>query len=392
MMKSYNPDAKTLSAREVARILGVRPATVYTYVSRGWLRSLPGHNRRERRYLRSEVEGLKRRSQSQKGHEAVAAGAMGWGQPVIDTAVGAITPDGPAYRGVRARDGLRRGFEAACALLWQEERVAATGVRWRAAPGDGEAIGRLLAFISQPGADPGADHLHVLRACALSLVPAARARAAEQAPTLAEVLALSVDRPDLRADFDAALVWCADHGLNASTFAVRVAASTGAGRSAVLAAGLATLSGPRHGTAANGVLDWFDAIEAECTDGWGPELATRELLDRLEAKGGSPPGLGHPLYPHGDPRGRDLLERSGRGPEGAFGLAVARVLAERGYPPPDLDFGLAALTRAHKLPRDTPQRLFAIGRMAGWLAHMDEQQQRGALIRPRSRYVGPLLR
>ena len=389
-MKPQNAHSKAISATEAARILGVRRTTLYTYVSRGWLQSLPGRNRRERRYLRSEVEALRDRAEAGKGHKAVATRAIGWGHPVIDTAISAFTPDGPAYRGVLARDLIPRGFDATCAHLWGLPALPRAHAPWQPAPAHPTPIPRLAAVVAQVGLEPPTSPAAFLRRCALSLVPPDRARAATTSPTIAGIVALALDAPV--EPIDAALVWCADHGLNASTFAARVAASTGAALPAVVGAGLAALSGPGHGTASVAVQAFLHDVATECTDGWGPELATREVVSRLHAAGLAPPSLGHPLYPGGDPRGTDLLARARALAGGRFVGVVADTLASLGSPPPDLDFGLVALCRALALPDHAPPTLFAIGRMAGWIAHMHEERSRGQLIRPRSRYIGPPIR
>src|SRR5687767_13718571 len=84
-----------MSAAEAARLLGVKLPTLYAYVSRGLLRSLPGPAGRARRYLRSDVEALRERGPSVRA----AAGALRWGEPILESSVTAMTPEGPAYRG-----------------------------------------------------------------------------------------------------------------------------------------------------------------------------------------------------------------------------------------------------------------------------------------------------
>src|SRR5690606_16889305 len=135
-----------------------------------------------------------------------------------------------------------------------------------------------------------------------------------------------------------ALVLLADHELNASTFAARVAASTGASLAACLLGGLATLTGPLHGGAAAAVQALVRAAGRD-----GAEVALREWL----ALGRPPAAFGHPLYPQGDVRCGALLAHFE--PKPAFaGLREAgeRLLGE----PPNVDFALAALADAHRLP------------------------------------------
>ena len=173
------------------------------------------------------------------------------------------------------------------------------------------------------------------------------------------------------------LVLVADHELNASAFAARVAASTGASLSASALAGLATLSGPRHGGATAAVRTF--AAEAARL---GPRqaIADRLVEDRVL------PGVGHMLYQDEDPRALALLERFTAPPE----LAALReaVLAVTGLAP-NVDFALMAACVALRLPHDAPFALFSVARCAGWIAHAIEQGQADTLIRPRARYVGP---
>jgi citrate synthase len=181
---------------------------------------------------------------------------------------------------------------------------------------------------------------------------------------------------------DRALVLSADHELNASTFAVRVAASAGADLYACVAAGIATLSGPLHG----GESDRLEALLRVVST---PGRARAVLRAHIE-RGDRLPGFGHALYPAGDPRAPPLLD-------------AARALAPRATRTLDavidevrrtlgleanIDAGLVAVARALGAP-GTGSAIFAVGRIAGWVAHVLEQRDAGFLLRPRARYVGP---
>src|SRR5687768_16546540 len=111
-----NQPSLELSAAEAARLLGVKLPTLYAYVSRGLLRSLPGRSGRARRYLRGDVEALRERGPSVRA----AAGALRGGEPILESSITEMTPEGPAYRGRLAAELARRGvaFEAAAELLW----------------------------------------------------------------------------------------------------------------------------------------------------------------------------------------------------------------------------------------------------------------------------------
>jgi citrate synthase len=173
------------------------------------------------------------------------------------------------------------------------------------------------------------------------------------------------------------LVLVADHELNASAFAARVSASTGASLAASALAGLATLSGPRHGGATAAVQKF--AAEAA-------QLGPREAIAGRLTDDRALPGFGHNLYPEADPRAAALLARFSPTPELA-GLQDA-VWSVTGLAP-NVDFALIAACEALKLPKDAPFALFAVARCAGWIAHAIEQGQADTLIRPRARYIGP---
>jgi citrate synthase len=106
------------------------------------------------------------------------------------------------------------------------------------------------------------------------------------------------------------------------------------------------------------------------------------------------PGLGHSLYPDGDPRATCLLGWLGRAAAGSDRLAVVAAVVDavrrRRLPAPNVDFALAALAFVAGMTRGAAETVFAVGRIAGWLAHALEEYQRRTPIRPRARYTGPL--
>src|SRR5512133_229081 len=114
-----NPHEALVDAREAALILGVKVATLYSYASRRWVRSFPSGRHREKSYLRDDLERLRHRADARLGHEAVAAGALRWGEPVLSSALTDIRPDGPWYRGYPVLELARTArFEAVAELLW----------------------------------------------------------------------------------------------------------------------------------------------------------------------------------------------------------------------------------------------------------------------------------
>lgn len=202
--------------------------------------------------------------------------------------------------------------------------------------------------------------------------------------------------PTKAAALDAYFVTVSDHGMNASTFAARVVASTGSDMVSAVTAGIGALKGPLHGGAPGPVLDMLDAI--------GSPAAARDWLDAELAAGKRIMGMGHRIYRVRDPRAAVLekqverLERSGMKTvrltlARAVESAAASLLKER-YPTRPLqanvEFYTAVLLDAVGLPRELFSPTFAVARVAGWCAHVTEQRTCGRLIRPDSKYIGPM--
>ncbi len=402
MNDSFHEDSYVTAAQAIG-ILGVKRPTLYSYVSRGLVRSVPGDGRRERRYVRADVERLRRRSHARAGHAAVAGGALDWGEPVLDTALTSITEDGPSYRGHLASDLVARAvvFEQAAELLWTGE-LPPGAPRWRV-----ERLGfrpqglaallprgaaplsavRLASAVLVDGGDDARSLIPRLAASlALALDPGRVVASLSQSSVAATVLHALGKRPrpaTVRAA-NAALVASMDHELNPSSFVARVAASAGADVPACTAAALATLSGSRHG----GMCDRVEALVAAV----GAPARARQLVDERLRRGDGIPGFGHRLYPRGDPRATWLLDvaRSlGRpGTRLQALMAIVRAMNDAGHEPPTLDVGLVAVASALDLPAGSAVALFAIGRTAGCIAHALEQARSGQVLRPRARYVG----
>jgi len=193
---------------------------------------------------------------------------------------------------------------------------------------------------------------------------------------------------------DAYLCCVVDHGLNASTLAARVVASTGSDLVSAVVAGVGTLKGPLHGGAPGPVLDMFDAIG-------DPGRARSWLVEQIAA-GQRIMGMGHRVYRVRDPRAAALeraaarLEAAGTARERlAFAKTVEReaeALLEERYPErrlkANVEFYTAVLLEAIGIPRSLFSPTFAVSRVAGWCAHYEEQRRRGRLMRPSSTYVG----
>jgi citrate synthase len=205
---------------------------------------------------------------------------------------------------------------------------------------------------------------------------------------------------DVARVLDVILTLHADHEFNASTFAARVAVATLADLHAAIVAAIATLKGPRHGGANEDVLEMLTAIG-------DPNRAEAFIEDRLgrragltRAERGDPrarvPGFGHRVYRVDDARAR-VLRGMAREMAAATGRARLFEVGERVYAamkrrtglPVNVDFFSAVVYEALGIPADLCTSIFAIGRIAGWCAHVLEQSADNRLIRPRAEYTGP---
>ena len=185
---------------------------------------------------------------------------------------------------------------------------------------------------------------------------------------------------------DRGLVLVADHELNASTFTARVAASTGADLAAAVLAGVATYGGQFHG----GALRFTGELLVAET----PEAAAAEVVRRLDA-GERIPGFGHPVYRRGDPRvplfrvlAEEVAAKTGERRYLAAADRIEEVVIARTRRAPNMDLPAAALWLSLGIPPELLPAIFALGRMAGWVAHVLEQSADNRLIRPRARYAG----
>jgi citrate synthase len=212
----------------------------------------------------------------------------------------------------------------------------------------------------------------------------------------ADILRMLRGAPASQAEADALdtyLVTVADHGLNASTFAARVVASTRAGLTSAVLGGISALKGPLHGGAPGPVIEMLDAI--------GEPANARVWIEGALSRGDRLMGFGHRIYKVRDPRAdalkaavRWLDARQGR-LEFAEAVEAAALAILREHKPnrslqTNVEFYTALLLEALDFPPGAFTCVFAMGRVAGWLAHAREQLAGGRLIRPASVYVGPM--
>jgi citrate synthase len=381
---------KWLTAEQALKFLGVRSQTLYANVSRGRIRAKPDPaDPRRSLYNGNDVARLAERRAGRRSAETVASQAIGWGDPVLASGISTIASGRLWYRG---RDAVALAesatLEEVAALLWQT-----SAMRPHADPAGaksahaGTPIGLLLSVASERAAidPPSRGRSPAVLKCEAELL-FGRLLEASLGTVTARLdlpvhtrLAKAWRKPQAQDILRRTLVLLADHELNASTFAVRVAASTGASLSACLLAGLATLTGPLHGGAARALSSLLDAARQTSAN-----EAVREWLGRGEPL----PAFGHPLYPGGDLRAIALMRHFKL--SGMF-LSVRTAAEDLTGEPPNVDFALAALADAYDLPKQAPFVIFALSRSVGWTAHALEQIAAGQLIRPRARYVGPAL-
>ena len=389
-----------MSAANASALLGVSRTTLYAYVSRGFVRSqaTPGPSR-DRRYSRDDVERLQRRAEERRNPDKAVAHALQWGMPVLESAITLIDGHRLYYRGHDASALARtRSIAEVASLIWTGRFDALSEI-----PSDTTAVqghdispfaARAQSLLASASADDAAAfdlRAASVAACGwrilhlLTLAATRRSTAADRALTIDQRLARAWRLHARGTDIlRSALILCADHELNVSSFTARCVASAGSDPYAVVIAGLSALAGPKHGGSGARVEAMLRSVRGE-----------RDLRPALTARlrrGERLDGFGHPLYAAGDPRAAMLMdmlrERYAASAELQFVVKFETAATALIRDKPNLDFALAAVARVLGLPAGSPLMLFAIGRAIGWIGHAIEQYATDHLIRPRAKYVG----
>lgn len=400
-------NTRYLSAAEAAAELGISVPTLYAYVSRGLIRSEEtGGSKRTRRYHAEDVQRLKQRQVQRRDPQAAVEGALHWGAPVLESALTLIADGTLLYRGQDATAlATSNTLEQVAALLWLDDAAQAAALfetANHALPLDLEAFRPYLTALA-----PWEQMSVVLPVAAVHDLPAYDLQPAAVAHTGGRILHLlthtitgeaagtnsiahALARQWVPNDghaahlINAALVLCADHELNVSAFTARCVASAGATPYAVVQAGLAALSGTRHG----GAIERSVALLGEAA--LSPNV--RSVVANYLRRGEQLPGFGHTLFPDGDPRAATLLALLAQTYPTVDEVALTQTLVDQVrttvHKQPNIDLALATLVRVLHLPPGAGLALFALGRSVGWLAHAIEQYATNELIRPRARYVG----
>ncbi|MCM6777549.1 hypothetical protein NDR87_28620 [Nocardia sp. CDC159] len=382
------------SATAVER-LGVKPATLYAYVSRGVLRRRYDPERRRSLFDPVEVERLARRGKPRRKPAPT--------EIAIESRVTALGSDRPYYRGLDALAlADAHSFEAVAEWLWGRELrdtgpwrprpAAVAGARrvQRGLPADSASLDRLQLVVPALAiADPRRADREIDPATFVAdMVTALPQRSKPADPSMAGLLwSRLAPRPPAAAGelkaLETAMILLADHELAASTFAARVAASVRADPYAVVSTGLGVVGGPMHGGASLGVERLLAEIER-------PADVARVLGDRL-LRGERIPGAGHTVYRGGDGRGAHLLDRlralAPDHPKLPVAEAVLTELRHRRLPAFNIDLALGLLTTIFDMPEGSGETIFAVARTAGWLAHAREEYATRTPFRPRA--IGP---
>jgi citrate synthase len=368
---------------EVCRQLGVRPQTIYAYVSRGKLEVMPDPADTRRSLYRAEdVFGLAKRKQAGRKYETVANNTLFGAEPSIPTALSAFFRGHLFYRGQDAMSLARSAsLEEVAQLLWDADRAIDFSTSKEIVRG---TPGRLAAFttlgsLAAGGHSTRGRQTSVLHNEGQALVgQVAEAFGASSGSGLLHVRFAQGWKQPARAAglLRTAMVLLADHELTSSAFVSRITASTGASLPACLLAGLTTLSGPLHGDASGRVQALFSEVV---------RLGESRVMDHHLSTGLPLAGFGHHLYPDGDPRAAALLALFE--PPKVIRRFIDSATRLTGVEP-NIDVALAALVVHLRLSSDAAFGLFATARSVGLLAHSMEQLAEQQVIRPRGRYIG----
>lgn len=411
LMRDQEPPSphadQRLTTKEAAELLGVKPETVYAYVSRGQLTSRRVPGGRGSTFDAQEVEALARRNRRESSGSSASGGELS-----VRTRITLIEPNAYYFRGVDATElAARHTYEEVAEWLWTGRlrpgvtftapeasvtaaRRAVDALPEHTGPTDRLRVAAIAAAVADPlrfdlSEDAVLGTARALIPTLVAALPTRRGRRSGDGPLAqrlwARLSGRDADEDSLRV-LDTALALLVDHDLAASTLAVRVAASARAHAYAAVSAGLGVLEGPLHGAASG--------------------LAHRLLLDVLDEGDAAPviaeelragrriPGLGHRLYPGEDPRARALFGLLEGIPRAAPALAAARdIVATTARHTPlhaNVDLALAVFTASAGMPATAGETIFAVARTAGWIAHaLEEYGERPLRMRPSGHYVGP---
>ena len=387
-----------LTSAEAAARLGVKRATLYSYVSRGLLQRVVDSDGRSSRFDPEEVDRLRSRSGRRREDEIGVLVSTG----ITQVADGDLRVRGRDLIGLAAETR----FEDAVDWVWGAE----PDTEWSTSD-EAEELSRQIQGLL-PDSAPMMDRLRVAVSIASATDPlrndlstssvraagrrllylmvhslplVSEAREGDLAERLWSRLAPGRSNPRQRAVLNRALVLLLDHGLASSTLGVRVAASVRADPYSAVTAGLGILGGRLHGAASGPVHRIFQEAAAN----GDPAGALGEAQRRT----GYTPGFGHAVYRQRDPRCSALMEAVA----GAWAshehlpkvLTVQSLASERTAAPATVDFPLGAMTFLAGMRPEAGEAVFAIARTAGWIAHaLEEYDEDPVRFRFQAHYIG----
>jgi citrate synthase len=409
-----NEPGMLVEVEVAAAMLGVKPATIYSYVSRGLIRTAPRLDSHKSLYHREDIDALLLHSRSGVFGGAAAEHAIRWGGgEVLRSSITSIGTSGPRYRDKPAIELVtdRRTFEDCVALLcdghlprasanWAPIVLDATfrafhapfmqvarPAQWR------KLFAMLVQAYSVCHAAHGSGELEKPAATVKNILQVLapgfgilRTPSQYQPGTMQESIAETIARSagiacnsEILQAIDASLILSADHELAPSTFVARIAASANADAYSCVASALGAVEGVN-----------CDKAEQLLRRVESPQV----YIDRLREYGQRKetiPGYNHPLYVNGDPRASVLLDIA-RGlhdkpPHAVCVIECIDAAIDQLGLKPGLSLGLVAVAAAIDLPEHAPGALMALARTAGWAAHIVEQRAAGFLVRPRARYI-----
>ncbi len=392
-----------MTTAQAAHRLGVRPQTLYSYVSRGMLNSRRDEHGRESRFDSREVERLALRGRPRQASRSRSLDIQ------IETSITEIVDHSIRFRGHDVVELARTAtFEMVAELIWTGV-LPDTSPVWSGSAivlGGEASIGerlRLIAAHAAIGATRGFDEAtltaearRLIATLADSLPIAGSGRCprlvlADDTPVRGTIAGRLWARltprratPQLMTIMNSALVMLADHEMATSTLAARVAASSRADVHGVVAAGMGTLSGTLHGGESTRCRRIFEQARDRPLD---------EVIDAALERYGRLPGFGQILYPRGDPRAVHLLKllrETGNHPALDQADRIINAARLRHLPPPNVDLAIATFGAIAAMPVDAGEAIFTTARIAGWVAHaMEEYAERPLRFRPRAVYIGP---
>lgn len=410
---SHINDVEYLDREAALAMLGIKKESLYTYVSRGLIRTLSEPGKRTHLYRKSDIEKLKTRAGVKSGGPRIAP-SLRYGEPVVQTWVCEITEAGPRYRGhlatTLARDG--HSLEYAADLIWggipplrdlpwndsDQADAAYASKLAKQALSPYSPLGTLahiaVEFASKEQAE-GSDAQHAqARPSGMRLLNAFAGVCGQLGPRRAyqprgqnEFIAERLlkgfgldknkNRDSVLRALNAALVLSVDNELSTPTFCARISASTGTDLYSCVAAALMAQAGPMQMGGASHLEAYLQTL---------PDNPGRKDRSELNI-----PCFNHPLYTK-DPRAEMILEQLAA-LDGTLPIRTKLLkFVERAYRNtsqyPNLFAALVIFSTSLGLPRGSAAFLHTLSRSAGWIAHAAEQRLSGTMLRPRARYMG----